>query len=92
MKSNYYKKYQDNCRTIQDVPQYVALVSYSRQQGINFISDVNQYNASYCPPNQKYYKQNVTNYMKNPKNQVQDFLCDDNASEDSPPISPKEFI
>jgi len=31
--------------------------------------------------------------MKNPKNQVQDFLCEDNASEDSPPIiSPKEFV
>jgi len=55
-------------------------------------TDINQYNASYCP-NQKYYKQNVTNYMKNPKNQVQDFVCDDNASEDSPPIiSPKEFV
>jgi len=94
IKSNYCKKYQDNCRTIQDVPQYVAPVPYSRQ-GMNFMSatDVNQYNASYCPPNQKYYKQNVTNYMKNPKNQVQDFLCDDNASEDSPPIiSPKEFV
>jgi len=44
-------------------------------------TDINQYNTSYCP-SQKYYKQNVTNYMKNPKNQVQDFVCDDNASED----------
>jgi len=35
----------------------------------------------------------VTNYTKNRKNQVQDFLCDDNASEDSPPIiSPKKFV
>jgi len=61
---------------------------------MNFMSatDINQYNASYCP-NQKYYKRNVTNYMKNPKNQVQDFVCDDNASEDSLPIiSLKEFV
>jgi len=27
IKYNYYKKYQDNCRTIQDVPQYVAVLS-----------------------------------------------------------------
>ncbi|XP_018401858.1 PREDICTED: uncharacterized protein MAL13P1.304-like [Cyphomyrmex costatus] len=96
MKSNYYyKKYQDNCRTVGDVPQYVAPVSYSKSQhGMNFMpaTGINQCHTSYCP-NQKYYKQNMTNYMKNPKSQVQDFVCDDNASEDIPPIiSPKEFV
>ncbi|XP_011689205.1 PREDICTED: uncharacterized protein LOC105450840 isoform X2 [Wasmannia auropunctata] len=95
VKSNYYyKKYQDN-RTVYDVPQYAAPVSYSRsQQSMNFMPaiGINQYNVSYCPPNQR-YKPNVTNYMKNPKGQVQDFVCDDNASEDTPPIiSPKEFV
>ncbi|XP_018364515.1 PREDICTED: uncharacterized protein LOC108762150 [Trachymyrmex cornetzi] len=96
MKSNYYyKKHQDNCRAVCDVPQYVAPVSYSKsQQGMNFMpaTAINQCNTSYCP-NQKYYKQNMTNYMKNPKGQIQDFICDDNASEDTPPIiSPKEFV
>ncbi|EGI62237.1 hypothetical protein G5I_09487 [Acromyrmex echinatior] len=94
MKSNYYyKKHQDNCRTVCDVPQHVASVSYSKsQQGMNYMPAINQCNTSYCP-NQKYYKQNMTNYMKNPKGQVQDFICDDNASEDTPPIiSPKEFV
>ncbi|XP_018307544.1 uncharacterized protein [Mycetomoellerius zeteki] len=96
MKSNYYyKKYQDNCRTVCDVPQYVAPVSYSKsQQDMNFMpaTGINQCNTSYCP-NQKYYKQNMTNYIKNPKGQIQDFICDDNVSEDTPPIiSPKEFV
>ncbi|XP_077260043.1 uncharacterized protein LOC143896231 isoform X1 [Temnothorax americanus] len=92
-KSNYYyKKYQDN-RTVYDVPQYVPPVSYSRsQQGMNVMpaTGINQYNASYCSPNQRHYRQNVSNYMK--KNQ--DFAYDDNGSaEDIPPIiSPKEFV
>lgn len=94
IKSNY-KKYQDNCRAAYDVPQYIAPVSYSRsQQGMNFMpaTGINQYNI-YCPPNPK-HKQNVGNYiMKNPRSQIQDFACDDNGSEDIPPIiSPKEFV
>lgn len=95
IKSNYCKKYQDNCRAAYNVPQCIAPVSYSRsQQGMNFMpaTGINQYNT-YCPLNQKHYKQNVANYMKNPKSQIQDFACDDNGSEDIPPIiSPKEFV
>ncbi|XP_011866890.1 PREDICTED: probable serine/threonine-protein kinase DDB_G0282963 isoform X2 [Vollenhovia emeryi] len=95
IKSNYYKRYQDNCRTY-EVPQYAPPVSYSRsQQGMNVMpaTGVSQYNAPYYPTGQKHYKQNVTNYMKNPKSQMQDFTCDDNGSEDSPPIiSPTEFV
>lgn len=95
IKSNYYyKKYQDNCRAAYDVPQYIPPVSYSRsQQGMNYmpVTGTNQYNAPYCP-NQK-HKQNMTNYMKNPKSQIQDFVCDDNGSGDTPPIiSPTEFV
>lgn len=94
VKSNYYKKYHDNCRAIYDSPQYVPPVSYLRsQQYMNFVpaTNVNQYKAPYCPPNQK-YRQNLASYMKNPKSQVQDFVCDD-GSENAPPIiSPTEFV
>ncbi|XP_012526978.1 GATA zinc finger domain-containing protein 14 isoform X2 [Monomorium pharaonis] len=92
-RSNYYKKHQDNCRAVYDVPQYVAPVSYSRsQQGMNLMQSTTGtglYNVSYCPSNQK-HKQNGANHVRN---QTQDFVCDDNSSEDIPPIiSPKEFV
>jgi len=97
VKSNYcYKRFQDNCRGVYDIPPvYLPPISYSRsQQDMNFMpaTSTNQYNAPYCPPNQK-HKQSVTNYMKNPKSQIQDFVCDDNGSGDIPPIiSPTEFV
>ncbi|XP_011158401.1 probable cyclin-dependent serine/threonine-protein kinase DDB_G0292550 isoform X2 [Solenopsis invicta] len=96
IRSNYHKKHQDNCRAVYNVPEYAAPVSYSRsQQGMNSMqhATINQYNAPYYQPNQKHYKQNGANYVRNPKSQVQDFVCDDNNSKDIPPIiSPKEFV
>lgn len=92
----YYKKYQDNYRPVYDAPPYVPSVSYSRsQQDGNYMpaTGINQYNAPYCSSNQKQYKQTVPNYMKYPKNQIQDLPCDDNGLEDAPPIiSPTEFV
>ncbi|KAL0123847.1 hypothetical protein PUN28_005996 [Cardiocondyla obscurior] len=91
IKSNYYKN-NSGC-TVYNVPRYAPPVSYSRtQQGMNFVPPTSMnHNASYCSPHQKYYKPNVPNYMKNAKSR--DFVCDDNGTEDIPPmISPTEFV
>ncbi|XP_012230208.1 uncharacterized protein MAL13P1.304-like isoform X2 [Linepithema humile] len=97
LKSNqYYKnKNPDNCRTVYNVPQYITR---SRQQSMNFATDVNQSNPYYSS-NQKYHKQNPMQMSRNVKSQTikisssQDLVCDDNGPEVVPPIiSPKEFI
>lgn len=100
MKFNqHYKKCQDNSRIVYDLFRYVAPLPHSRsQQNMNFMpmSNINRYNNGYFLQNQK-RNQNAVNDMqisKCPKDQtIQDFSCDDDESENVPPIiSPKEFL
>lgn len=100
MKSNqHYKKCQDNSRMVYNVSRYVTPLSYSGvQKDKNFMPAIgkNQCSNAYFWQNQK-DNQNAVNYMqmsKYPKSQmIQDLACDDNESENIPPIiSPKEFI
>jgi len=97
MKSDqYYKRYHDNCRTAYDVPRHIPPVSHSRSQGMNFVpANAGQRNAHYSQ-SPRYYRQNVNNTQVPKKahdQRIQDFICDENALEDIPPmISPKEFI
>ncbi|XP_032664582.1 uncharacterized protein LOC116841120 isoform X2 [Odontomachus brunneus] len=100
--NRYYKRYQDNCRTAYDVPQYATTASQpisrpQQQQQLFVPASLNQYNV-YGPPGQKYYKQNTMNFTQPPPNspkgqKMQDLVCEDNSLEDIPPIiSPKEFM
>ncbi|XP_070163161.1 protein PF3D7_1417600 [Polyergus mexicanus] len=100
MKSNqHYKMCQDNSRMVYNVSRYVTPLSYSGvQKDMNFMPAIskNQCSNAYFWQNQK-DNQNRVNYMqmsKYPKNQtIQDLACDDNESENIPPIiSPKEFM
>ncbi|XP_026824910.1 uncharacterized protein LOC105282864 isoform X2 [Ooceraea biroi] len=96
--NQYYKRYHDNYRLAFDMPRQAPPVSHPRPQGMNFVptsANMSQRNAHYsqspryCKPSA-----NGTQMPKNPYDQrIQDFICDDNALEDIPPmISPKEFI
>jgi len=94
----YYKRYRDNCHATYDVPpQHIPPVSHSRPQGMNFVpanANMGQRNAHYSQ-SPRYYRQNVNNTQvpKAHDQRLQDFICDENALEDIPPmISPKEFI
>jgi hypothetical protein len=95
----YYKRYHDNCRAAYDVPRHIPPVSHARSQGMNFVpanANMGQRNAHYSQ-SPRYYRQNVNNTQVAPKKahdqRIQDFICDENALEDIPPmISPKEFI
>ncbi|XP_025268613.1 uncharacterized protein LOC105256898 isoform X2 [Camponotus floridanus] len=100
MKFNqHYEKCQDNSQRVCDLFRYVAPLPHSgSRQNVNFMpmTNINQYNNAYFWQNQE-RNQNAVNYMqilKCPKNQTtQDFPCDDNESENIPPIiSPKEFV
>lgn len=100
MKFNqHYEKFEDNSQIVCDPFRYVAPLPHSgSRQNVNFmpVTNINQYNNAYFWQNQK-RNQNAVNYMqisKCPKNQtIQDFSCDDNESENIPPIiSPKEFV
>lgn len=100
VKSNqHYKKCQDNSRMIYNPYQYVTSLSHSEsQQDMNFMptKGINQCSNAYFCQIQK-HNQNAVNYMqisKYSKSQmIQDLACDDNESENIPPIiSPKEFI
>lgn len=97
----YYKRYHDNGGAAYDLPRNnvppppLQHVSHPRaqQQGMNFMpANVNQRNVGYSQ-SPKYYRQNNNVQMPKKDQRIQDFVCDDNAQEDIPPmISPKEFI
>ncbi|KAL6441857.1 hypothetical protein ACFW04_002336 [Cataglyphis niger] len=99
MKSNqHYKKCQGNSRMVYNDARYMRPLSHSGfQQGMNFMSaiDKNQCSNEYLRQKQK-DNQNTVNYMqmsKYPKSQAIQDPCNDDESENIPPIiSPKEFI
>lgn len=97
--NQHYEKCQDNSQIVCDLFRHMAPFPHSgSRQNVNFMpgTNVNQYNNAYFWQN-KERNQNAVNYMqisKYPKNQaIQDFPCDDDESENIPPIiSPKEFV